>query len=197
MDDTQTLRLPVTVGELLLRQIGPRDFNDLRSYWSDPEVMKYCWGPLTDDQISGTIREQAEDGVGGPGTSLYLAVVLDRMLIGDCQLAISPDGRQGTVGFMFNPRFTGRGLATRAVVATLGVGFVQLELHRIDAAVDVRNERSWKLLDRIGMRREGHLIHGSYSNGEWVDDYMYAILDSEWHDKHPHVATAVGFKNRG
>ncbi|MGQ0633036.1 MAG: GNAT family N-acetyltransferase [Planctomycetaceae bacterium] len=53
-------------------------------------------------------------------------------------------------------------------------------MHRIVAAVDVRNDRSWRLMERIGMRRAAHFIHDARAKDEWVDDYVYAILESEW-----------------
>jgi RimJ/RimL family protein N-acetyltransferase len=192
MDDSLAIRLPLSIGELLIRRIGPDDFEDLREYWSNPESNRYNWGPYTDDQVVATIEAQGEVEVGGPGAALILAVVLDGKVIGDCQLTVtSPDDCQGEIGFTFNPQFTGRGLATRAVAAVLGFGFVQLGLHRIEATTDARNERSSRLMERAGMRREGHFIHSSNSNGEWVDDYVYALLDHEWHDRHPDLATVV------
>jgi RimJ/RimL family protein N-acetyltransferase len=196
MDDSPKTRLPLVVGELTLRRFEPNDLYDLREYWADPEVMRYNWGPSSDEQIGATIAAQAEIEVGGPGAPLYLAVVLNKRVIGDCQLTIvSLDDRQGAIGFTFHPFFTGRGYATRSVVAALGFGFVQLDLHRIDATTDVRNERSWRLMERVGMRREAHFVHSSYINGEWIDDYVYAMLDSEWRSRYPELLAVVEVGN--
>ena len=93
------------------------------------------------------------------------------------------EDRQGELGFSFNPTYGGRGLATEAVYAALGYGFTSLGLHRIFAGVDTRNERSWKLMERIGMRREAHFIHANLEGEEWIDDFTYAILESEWQPK--------------
>ena len=197
MDDSIVPRLPLFIGELLIRQIERRDFKDLREYWSDPDVTRYNWGPLPDDQIAAQIDDWAQVEVGGPGVALFLVAVLDGKVIGDCPLTItSPYERQGEVGFTFNPRFTGRGLATRTVAAVLGFGFLQLGLHRMDATTDVLNERSWRLMERVGMRREAHFVHCRNINGEWVDDYVYAMLDSEWHDRHPELVAVVGVEGQ-
>ena len=175
-----------------MRQIGPADFRDLREYWADPEVGRYAWGPLSDEQIAAQIDDHTGGEPGGPGVPLFLAVVLNGKVIGDVPLTVTdPYARQGTIGFTFNPRFTGRGYATRAVAAALGFGFVQLGLHRIDATTDVRTERSWRLMERVGMRREAHFVHCGNRNDEWVDDYVYAMLDSEWRDRHPELVAVV------
>jgi RimJ/RimL family protein N-acetyltransferase len=41
------------------------------------------------------------------------------------------------------------------------------------------------------MRREAHFIHDAFVKGEWVDDYVYAMLDHEWHERHPTLARVV------
>ena len=178
--------LPIELGDLLLRRLEPRDVADLLEIKSDPEVVRYelfgCW---SESDAQHCIQEQMQIHPGDPGVPLILAVelVAEQKLIGDCQITISsPHDRQGEIGFAFNPRFSGRGYASRAVHATLGYGFAALDLHRIIAAADVRNERSWKLLERIGMRREAHFRHCNLVADEWVDDYVYAMLDHEWRE---------------
>lgn len=175
---------PIELGDLLLRRLELRDVADLLEIKSNPEVVRYeffgCWSEY---DVLHCVRSQAEVHVGDPGVPLILAVELaaEQKLIGDCQLTInSIEDRQGEIGFAFNPRYAGRGYATRAVNAALGFGFRTLNLHRIIAATDVRNERSWKLLERIGMRREAHFRHDNLVADEWVDDYVYAMLEHEW-----------------
>ena len=128
---------------------------------------------------------------GDPGVPLVLVVSLDAesRVIGDCSLTITSfEDRQADVGFAFNPRYHGNGYATKAVNATLGFGFLELGMHRLSGASDVRNERSWKLMERIGMRREAHFVHDCHTKGEWIDDYLYAMLENEW----PKVEGCVG-----
>lgn len=95
----------------------------------------------------------------------------------------SVEDRQGELGFTFNPDFGGRGFATEAVNAALGYAFNTMGLHRIFAGVDTRNEKSWKLMERIGMRREAHFVHANFDGSIWIDDYTYAMLEDEWHAK--------------
>ena len=176
--------LPIDLGDLILRRLEPRDVADLLEIKSNPEVVRYeffgCW---SESDVQHCIQSQARVQIGDPGVPLILAVELiaEHKLIGDCQITInSIDDRQGEIGFAFNPAYGGRGYATRAVHAALGFGFRSLGLHRITAATDVRNERSWRLLERIGMRREAHFRHDNLVADEWVDDFVYAMLEHEW-----------------
>lgn len=193
MDETPATRLPLFVDGLTIRRIGPDDLRDLYEYWSDPDVARYqLWGPYSSDQIEAMINAQVDIKPGDPGLALVLAAELDEQVIGDCQLTVtSVDDRQAEIGFAFNPRFAGRGLATRAVAAVLGFGFVQLGMHRVVAATDVRNERSWRLLERVGMRREAHFIHDCFVKSDWLDAYVYAMLEQEWQERHSMLAAAV------
>jgi len=151
-------------------------------YRSDPEVARYqLHGPATPEELSSEIEYQLTTEPGTPGVPLTLAVESEGRVIGECQLTIkSRESRQGVLGYQFNPRFTGRGFATRAVAITLRIGFQHLGLHRIVAETDVRNERSCRLLERIGMRREAHFLHDQFVRGEWADSYLYAMLEHEW-----------------
>lgn len=187
------MQLPLNVGGMIIRRVRSNDLRDLSEYLSDPEVARYqFWEAYSAEQVAGLIECQAAVRIGDPGVALVLAVELDRRVIGDCQLTInSLDDQQAEIGFRFNPQFTGRGLATQAVSAALGFAFLRLRMHRVVSCTDVRNERSWKLMERVGMRREAHFIHDCYSKGEWVDDYVYAMLDHEWRERHPDLVAGV------
>ena len=128
MDETPATRLPLFVDGLTIRRIGPDDLRDLYEYWSDPDVARYqLWGPYSSDQIEAMINAQVDIKPGDPGLALVLAAELDEQVIGDCQLTVtSVDDRQAEIGFAFNPRFAGRGLATRAVAAVLGLSLIHI-----------------------------------------------------------------------
>ena len=59
-------------------------------------------------------------------------------------------------------------------------GFRELRLHRIWADCDPANVPSCRVLEKLGMRREGHFRENAWIKGEWVDSLIYAILDREW-----------------
>jgi len=127
--------LPIELDELTLRRVEQTDSEDLLEIYSDPDVARYqFFDPLNSEYIEKQIRYQAEIIVGDPGVPFFLVIVLrsENKVIGDVQISInSIEDQQGEIGFSLNPKYTGRGFATRAVNATLGYGFNHLNLHRI------------------------------------------------------------------
>jgi RimJ/RimL family protein N-acetyltransferase len=176
--------LPIDLGDLTLRRLRHTDYADLLAYYSDPDVARYQqWGPMTADELAAIFEGQGSVLPGDPGVPLILAVELkaEQRVIGDCSLTVTdPMSRQAEIGFCFHPHQRGRGYSTRAVRAALEFAFGSLDVRRVVAATDVRNERSWRLLERIGMRREGHFRQCAFVKGEWIDDYLYAMLADEW-----------------
>src|SRR5262249_25499699 len=168
-------RLPLDLGDLTVRRVLTSDARDLLEYRSNPEVAQHqYWEPFTDEAVGELLEHQSQVRTDDPGPPLVLAAVFEGKVVGDLQLTItSPEHGQGEVGFSFNPRYGGRGLATRALAAVLGFGFVQLSLHRVSAATFVENERAWRLMERVGMRREAHFIHDGFVRGRWVDVFGY------------------------
>ena len=62
-------------------------------------------------------------------------------------------------------------------------GFDQMGLHRIAARTGRHNERSWRLMERLGMRREAHFRESQVVEGVWCDEFAYAVLAGEWRVK--------------
>lgn len=82
--------------------------------------------------------------------------------------------------FTIAPGHQGRGHATDAARELLGYLFDQRGKHRVTASCDARNVASARVLERLGMRREGHLRESTWAKGEWTDDLLYALLSREW-----------------
>ncbi len=120
------------------------------------------------------------------GDALCLAVVLETIqkVIGEVTLFWrSEKHRQGEIGFIFNPQFSGYGYATEASKVLLEIGFEKMKLHRMYGRCDARNVASYKLMERLNMRREAHLIHNERFKGEWGDELIYALLQTEWESR--------------
>jgi RimJ/RimL family protein N-acetyltransferase len=91
-------------------------------------------------------------------------------------------GVQAELGWTFDPAAQGQGYATEAVRAAIAVCFGQLGLRRVVANCFAGNEASWRLMERLGMRREAYTVAESlHRNGEWQDSISYALLADEWH----------------
>src|SRR5205085_7965768 len=92
----------------------------------------------------------------------------------------SEQHRQGEIGWILHPDHHGRGYATEAGRALLRLGFDGAGLHRIFGRLDARYGASARVLEKLGMRREAHMVENELLKGEWVDEAVYAILDREW-----------------
>jgi RimJ/RimL family protein N-acetyltransferase len=176
---------PIETDRLLLRPFAPSDHAALLAIHSREELTRYLyWGPRGSDAVSEVLAEKVAGAkLEQEGDVLNLAAVLreEDTLVGDIVLMWrSLAHRQAEVGFVFHPDHHGRGYATEATAALLRLGFEELGLHRIYGRIDTRNTASGRVLERLGMRREAHLVENEWVKGEWTDETIYGMLDREW-----------------
>jgi RimJ/RimL family protein N-acetyltransferase len=88
---------------------------------------------------------------------------------------------QAEVGWVLDPAYTSHGFAAEAVRELLRYCFQGLGVRRVIASCFLGDDSSWRLMERLGMRRELHALHESlHRSGRWLDTVGYAILDAEW-----------------
>lgn len=176
---------PLRTARLLLRPFEPTDLDDFYAYRSRPDVYRYLYGEAVNREQAAELlaKRMAETELTGEGQGIALAAYWPEVgrVVGDVVLKwLSAQDRQGEIGYGFNPEFGGKGLATEASARMLQLGFEELGLHRIVAECDPRNEPSWRLMERLGMRREAHFRDFGIIQGEWGDLYVYAMLAEEY-----------------
>lgn len=155
-------RLP-EVGEWLTEI--PRDLAGYRATFGDPVRLASTVVVELDGQVIGDFMLRVEDGW--------------------AQAEVAGRGRntQAELGWVLDPRFTGCGYATEAVRALLRVCFEDLGVRRVVAQSFLGNEPSWRLMERVGMRRELHARAESlHRSGAWLDTVGYALLIDEWRE---------------
>ena len=183
------MSLELRTPRLILRQLVAEDTAAMFAYRSHPQVVQYqLWEPRDVDEVREFIARLQNVPLGTPGTWYQLAIVRkeDGMLIGDCGIHFPPDEtHQAEVGITIAPDQQRRGYAAEALQIVFEMLFTQRGMHRIFGRVDPRNAASVALLERLGMRREGHLRESVWVRGEWTDDLLYAILESEWDTRRP------------
>lgn len=121
-----------------------------------------------------------------------LVIERDGVLIGDLMLRVEDAWAQGEVkeqavgvqaeiGWCLDPALEGNGYATEAVVELIRIGFEDVGLRRLTALCFADNEPSWRLMERVGMRREAYNVRDSLHRSlGWLDGMMYALLAEEW-----------------
>ena len=103
-------------------------------------------------------------------------------VVGEASLFwVSKDHRTAEVGFVLKPEFQGHGYATEMAAEMLRLAFDELRpAPGRSASCDARNAASAAVLERLGMRREAHLVENEYVKGEWCSELDYAMLADEW-----------------
>jgi [ribosomal protein S5]-alanine N-acetyltransferase len=175
--------MELTLPRLRIREWRLSDLAAAHEYASDPEVVRYLdWGPNIETDTRAFIGETMRTRRKRPRTRYDLAAALrstDRV-IGGARLWIeSPQHREGSIGYTLAQANWGQGYATEVATGLLHFGFETLGLHRIHAIVEPENVASRRVLEKVGMRREGHLRDHRYAKGRWRDSLLYAILEGE------------------
>lgn len=170
---------------LALRPFRDDDLNALHAIQSRPDVVRYLyWEPRSRDEALEMLgRRKLQTAIDKEGDGLHLAA--DRRdtgaLIGHFSLfCASQEHHQGEIGFVVHPDHHGHGYATEGTRLMLRLGFEELGLHRIVGRCDARNLPSARVMERLGMRREAHLLENEFIKGEWTDELTYAMLEREW-----------------
>jgi RimJ/RimL family protein N-acetyltransferase len=97
------------------------------------------------------------------------------------EVAAKAKGAVAELGWVLDPAHTGKGFATEAVRALVEYCFAHLGVRRVVASCFLANDASWRLMERVGMRREGHAVAESlHRSGGWLDTVTYALLAEEW-----------------
>jgi RimJ/RimL family protein N-acetyltransferase len=174
---------------LILRSFTPADAEVFAAYRSDPAVARYqSWeAPYSLAQAKAFIEKLAPVQPGTPGEWYQLALQLKAsgQHIGDCAfLVLAEVPQQAEIGFTLARAHQGQGYMTEAARRLLDYLFETFGLHRVSAICDVENTASARVLERLGMRREGHFVESVWFKGRWGSEYGYALLRREWEQQH-------------
>ena len=177
------MTLPIVTKRLVVRRYTHDDVPDVLVFASQPSVasvtserigateegvrkyiaLQKSYQPFEKDQVFELAVERKEDG----------------RVIGLLGL-IRGDHRQGEMGWALGVEYRGQGYATEAARALMDYGFNSLGLHRIHADTNSDNRASWRVMERLGMRREAQLREAVYREGKWLDRVIYGMLAEEW-----------------
>ncbi|TSC33128.1 GNAT family N-acetyltransferase [Corallococcus sp. Z5C101001] len=173
----------VVARRLVLRRLRAEDLGALVAYRNDPEVARYqSWTDYDASRGRQLIEDMRGRQPGEPGWFQFAIASRDTdVLMGDCALRVDADDpRLGEIGFTLSREHQGQGLGTEAVRTLLEYVFGTLSLHRVFAVTDAKNIAAATVLERVGMRREGHFIENIFFKGAWGDEFQYALLGREW-----------------
>ncbi len=131
------------------------------------------------------LRERIAASVAPERTDYALAITTQHSgeLVGTARLRIeAPADRRAALWMLLIPEQQEQGAGVEALALLLHLGFARLGLHRIAARCDPQDLVARRVLDKGGMRLEGHLRHERRVAGSWRDELLYAIVEDEWND---------------
>jgi RimJ/RimL family protein N-acetyltransferase len=177
--------VPIATERLRLRFHTAADYDALVALQSREDVTRLLpWGPRGPGEVRESLEKKiAATKIERDGDPFTLAVEVGDAgaYAGDVTIwTNSHEHRQGEVGYVLHPDFHGRGYAVEATRPLLELGFLHFGMRRIIGRLDARNRASARVLEKLGMRREAHLIENEYAKGEWQSELAYALLEAEW-----------------
>ena len=176
-----------TVGPLTLRPPTTEDLDQVLAWRNRPEVTRWLLRTTVDPDA---FRRVWLDSVEDPRQHAVVAL-LDGIVVGTGSLDVRDgmgqfDGdawreAEGLLGYLIDPAHAGKGYATGIARALLDLAFVDLGLHRVTAGCFADNVASWRVMEKVGMRREQHGVRDSWhAELGWIDGFTYGILAEEW-----------------
>jgi RimJ/RimL family protein N-acetyltransferase len=176
--------LPITTSRLVLRRLTHGDWKDLLDLTSDEEFFRYQDGvPLDEDSVLRWLDSEAHVKLTTPDQPFFLGIQLQDggKLIGYLSLTFTdPQRLLVTFNIGLHRSFQRKGFALEAAEAVLGFCFEGVKLHRIAGWCDSRNTAACRLLEKLGMRREGEFVKNRSLHGEWINSLWFALLAEEY-----------------
>lgn len=176
--------LPViTTPRLLLRWISKDDVDGLYEVFSDPQVMRY-WssGPLANREAAVAMQHDIAD-TNLKDTLWKWGIALrdnDRFIGTATLFNLNLSNGRAEIGYALGRAHWGKGYMNEALTGLVIHAFDTLNLRRLEADVDPRNQNSIRTLERLGFQREGFLRERWHVEGEIQDAFVYGLLRREW-----------------
>jgi RimJ/RimL family protein N-acetyltransferase len=172
---------------LNIRELILKDINNVHQLLSLPETDKFntLGIPETLQVTEKILLEWVKDQKIQSRKSYVLALDLKDgdQFIGLIAINLGKEKyKTAEVWFKVHKDFWGKGYTTEALTKLLEFGFDQLKLHRIEASCAVDNIASCKVLEKVGMIREGLKRKKLPIRGEWKDNYFYGILEEDFNN---------------
>jgi len=175
--------LPVLRGErLTLRELRPTDAETLFAELNTPEVRRFMWAPPPN---AGAFSQFIDWAHAERATGKYICYGIvpagETHAAGVFELRqLQPGFWRGELGFVMAARLWGHGVFPEGARLMLDFSFRTVKVHRIEARAAVDNARGNAALQKLGAQREGRLRDAFWREDHYVDQYLWAILDTEW-----------------
>jgi RimJ/RimL family protein N-acetyltransferase len=164
-----------------LRPWRESDVAQFRDACQDNSVSRWTGFPfdLTETETVNLVRERIAAARDRTGAAFAVVGADDRLLGSAGLFQIDWHRSFGVVAYWLAPWSRGNGIGSRAVSALCEWAFRSLQLARLELRVDVRNEPSQRLAERVGFRREGIVRSSQEIHGERINEFLYSLLPAD------------------
>lgn len=184
LDDPFTDGLPVLRGDgVVLRAFERRDADEVFRLYADRDAVRYGYAPKMDDLADAQKVIALTDELARARTLFHwgIADANDDSIVGHATLFhVEREHRRAEIGYSVRRDLWGRGIATRAVRTLIRFAFDRLDLRRLEADIDPRNDASFRVLAKLGFQREGFLRERCETRDEVQDSVLFGLLRREW-----------------
>jgi RimJ/RimL family protein N-acetyltransferase len=168
---------------LVLRPCRAEDFDAVNKYAQNPEVCQFIRPAEGEERVRHVIKSLSSGWRFSPDewSGLMITLPEDDRPIGDLVFRVDDEAtKRIEIGYRLSPQYAGRGYITEAVFELIERLFKEFGVHKIVARCDPRNIPSYRIMEKLGMKREA-FFKQHYLNGDQLTDQLdYAILSSEW-----------------
>lgn len=177
---------PLVTERLELRRFAAEDLDPFYAYEKLVETARYgLHDPFSYEECMRRVGLYAQQNAEKEGdwTSFAIRPNGSAKMVGHIALKWGGGGlegsspeRVGELGWTLDPAAQGHGYATEAARAVMEFALNDLGFRRIEAHIDVRNDASAAVCERLGMTREAILVDNMYLKGEWTTEAIYAVV---------------------
>jgi ribosomal-protein-alanine N-acetyltransferase len=175
--------MELTTLRLNLREFTEADYSALRDMDSRAEMYTFERVPPNENETRETLESAIKNLAENPRSTYKFAITIlpGNTVRGLIKLRCEWEAiRQWEVGWAMHPEEWGKGYATEAAWSVIDWAFGELKVHRIVAYCHAANVASVRVMEKLGMQREGWLRETRWLNEQWCDEYVYAMLEKEW-----------------
>jgi len=180
------MTLPIETERLRIRRFTLKDVSDIQAFASHPSVAREITNIPHRDPIKLEAYIERQGGLELFAAKECVDLAVERKQDGRVLglLSVVSNGeRQAEIGWGLGIEHRGNGYITEAARALITYLFSTCDYHRVFAGTVFTNNRSWAVMERLGMRKEAHFRKAhvpSKPGGEWIDTVRYAVLAEEW-----------------
>lgn len=172
----------LTTERLILRPFRLSDASAVQKLAGDRAIADTTLNvphPYEDGVAEGWIQTHASKFASGELATFAITLRSDESLVGTVGITISKPFRRGELGYWIGTPYWSRGYCTEAAECLVGFAFGHLELHKIVAHHLTRNPASGRVMEKIGMTKEGVLRDHTFRWGQFEDLAAYGLLSNE------------------